>query len=83
MLGGGIADAFQTVLARPTQDWMERAETVVTTVRPSGDTICGVRAMELRVLIDSANVAIMRPPNGAKAWHEFHQSVLNCLNHDN
>jgi hypothetical protein len=26
---GSIADAFQTVLARPTRDWMERTETVV------------------------------------------------------
>jgi hypothetical protein len=75
---GIVADAFQTVLARPTRDWMQRAETVVESVRPSGDTICGARADEIRVLIDSANAAVMRLPNGREAWKKFHRSVLDC-----
>jgi hypothetical protein len=73
-----IADAFQTVLARPAWDWLHRAEAVVDTVRTGGDTICGARAMELRVLIDNANIAMMRVPNGREAWRNFHRSVLNC-----
>jgi hypothetical protein len=75
---GAIADAFQTVLARPTREWMERAETVVGGVRPSSDTICGARAKELRVLVDTANVAVMRRPSGHDAWRGFYRSVLNC-----
>ena len=77
-LEGTVADAFQTILARPTQDWMERAETVVATVRPGGDTICGARAKDLAVLVDSANVAVMRVPNGSEAWRGFYRSVLAC-----
>jgi hypothetical protein len=75
---GSIADAFLTELARPTRDWMERAETVVATVRPIGDTICGARARELRVLIDHANVAMMRVANGREAWRGFHRAVLDA-----
>jgi hypothetical protein len=75
---GAIADAFQTVLARPTREWMHRAEAVVNTVRPGGDTICGARATELRVLIDRANVAMMRPANGREAWRGFYRSVLDA-----
>ncbi len=75
--GSGVADAFRTVLARPTQDWMGRAEIVVESVRPGGDTICGARAKQLRVLIDSANVAMMRLPNGREAWRGFYRSVLD------
>lgn len=77
-LEGSVADALQTVLARPTLDWMERAETVVATVRPGGATICGARAKELAVLVDSANVAIMRVPSGSEAWRGFYRSVLAC-----
>jgi len=57
---------------------MERAETVVERVRPSGDTICGARAKELRVLIDSANVAMMTLANGREAWSGFYRSVLDA-----
>jgi hypothetical protein len=57
---------------------MERAETVVESVRPSGDTICGARAKELRVPIDNANVAIMRLPSGPAAWRGFYRSVLDA-----
>lgn len=79
---GGVAVAFQTVLARPTHDWMERAGTVVESVRPGGDTICGARAKELRLLIDSANVAIMRAPSGREAWRGFYRSVLDAQDCD-
>jgi hypothetical protein len=75
---GEIADAFQTVLARPARDWMHRAETVVRAVRTGSDTICGARASELRVLIDQANVALMRPANSRAAWQGFYRSVLNA-----
>ena len=70
-----IANAFQTVLARPTRDWMRRAEAVVKTVRPNGDTICGARANELRQLIDTANVAMMRPAESRECWREFYRST--------
>jgi hypothetical protein len=66
--------AFQTVLARPTRDWMGRAEALARTVRPSEDTICGARASELRRLIDNANVAMMRP----EAWTGFYQLALQA-----
>jgi hypothetical protein len=72
---GSVAEAFQTVLARPTRDWMDRAETVVATVRSSNDTICGARAKELGALVDSANVAMMRQPPGREAWRSFSRSV--------
>jgi hypothetical protein len=75
---GAIADAFVTVLARPARDWMHRAEVVVGTVRPGGDTICGARAKQLRVLIDHANVAMMRPATGPDAWRGFYRSALNA-----
>jgi hypothetical protein len=75
---GVIADAFQTVLTRPAHDWLRRAEAIVETVRTGSDTVCGARAMELRVLIDNANIAMMRVPNGCEAWRNFHRSVLNC-----
>jgi hypothetical protein len=75
---GAIADAFVTVLARPARDWMHRAEVVVGTVRPGGDTICGARAKQLRILIDHANVAMMRPATGPEAWRGFYRSVLSA-----
>jgi hypothetical protein len=75
---GAIAGAFQTVLARPARDWLHRAEAVVETVKTGSDTICGARAMELRVLIDSANAAMMRQPTGREAWRKFYRSVLDC-----
>jgi hypothetical protein len=71
-----IAGAFETVLARPAQDWLHRAEALVGTVRTGSDTICGARAKELRVLIDHANVAMMRQPTGREAWRNFYRSVL-------
>ena len=55
----GFPDAFETWLARPTRNWMNRAEALVRTVRPSSDTICGARANELRQLVDSASVAML------------------------
>jgi hypothetical protein len=38
---------------------------------PSGDTLCGAWEIELRRLIDHANVALMRQP----AWKGFYRSV--------
>jgi len=35
-----------------------------------GDTLCGARAKELRNLIDSANVAMMRPPESRECWND-------------
>jgi hypothetical protein len=72
---GAVAHAFQTVLVRPARDWMQRAETAVKTVRPSGDTLCGARAKELRNLIDSANVAMMRPAESRERWNEFYRAA--------
>jgi hypothetical protein len=72
---GTIAGAFQTVLARQTRDWMHRADAVARSVRPGGDTICGARAQELRILIDNANVAIMRPAESHEAWTGFYRLV--------
>lgn len=71
-----IAGVFQTVLARPAQDWLQRAEVVVRTVRPGSDTVCGARAKELRVLVDHANIAMLRPAAGREAWRGFYRSVL-------
>jgi hypothetical protein len=73
---GAIADAFQTTLVRPARDWLRRAEAVVATVRTGSDTICGARANELRVLIDRANVAMMRQPTGREAWRNFYRAVM-------
>ena len=72
---GAIAMAFQTVLARRTRDWMHRAERKVRTVGPSRDTMCGARAIELRRLIDQANVATMKPADSREAWRGFYLSV--------
>ena len=72
---GAVADAFQTVLARPARDWLRRAEILVEIVRPGSDTICGARARELRKLIDNANVAVMRPATSGEAWREFYRSA--------
>ena len=72
---GAIAAAFQTVLARPTRDWMRRAEELVRTVRPGSDTVCGARASELRRLIDNANVATLKPAESREAWMGFYRFV--------
>jgi hypothetical protein len=74
---GAIADAFQTVLARPARDWLHRAEALVGTVSSGRDTVCGARAAELRTLIDHANVAMMRQPTGREAWRDFYRSVMD------
>src|SRR5437016_2881384 len=58
--GAVIHYAFQTVLVRQVRDWMHRAEKTVRTVKGSGDTICGERANELRRLVDTANVAMLK-----------------------
>jgi hypothetical protein len=73
---GAIADAFQTTLAQPAREWLRRAESLVATARTGSDTICGARADELRILIDRANVAMMRQPTGREAWRNFHRSVM-------
>jgi hypothetical protein len=70
-----VAHAFQTALARPTRDWMHRAERKVRTVRPSRDTLCGARAYELRQLVDCANVAMMKQYDGREAWNAFYHSA--------
>ena len=70
-----IADAFQTALGRPMRDWKRRAEAVMRTVRPSGDTICGARATEPRQLVDSANVAMLKPAESREAWKGFSRSA--------
>jgi hypothetical protein len=74
---GSVADAFQTVLAQPTRDWVERAEMVVDKLRPGSDDICNTRTEELRALVDDANVAIMRLPTGREAWSRFYRSVVH------
>jgi hypothetical protein len=73
---GAIVVAFQTMLQRPARDWMHRAEAVVRTVRPGCETICGARAKELRVLIDTANVALLKPAESREAWQGFYRSAL-------
>jgi hypothetical protein len=75
---GAVTGTFQSVLAHQLWGWLRRAEAVVETVRPGGDTICGARAMELQLLIENANAAMMRVPNGPDAWAKFYQSVLDC-----
>jgi hypothetical protein len=72
---GAIAGVFQTVLARPTRDWIRRAEALVRTVRSGTDTVCGARASELRRLIDNANVAMMRHSESREAWTAFYRFV--------
>jgi hypothetical protein len=72
---GLIAEAFETVLSRPTRVWMNRAEALVRTVRPGSDTICGVRAKELRQLVDSASVAMLRPGERRESWRGFYRQV--------
>jgi hypothetical protein len=68
---GEFSDAFETVLARPTRVWMNRAEALVRTVHPAGDTICGARAKELRKLVDSASVAMLR----RESWRGFYRQA--------
>jgi len=67
--------AFRTVLGRQVLDWMHRAEAAVRTVKPGGDTLCGERARELRRLIDTANVAVLKRSNGHEAWNMFWRST--------
>jgi hypothetical protein len=73
---GAIADAFQTVLARPAKGWLQRAEALAGTARTGSDTICGARVQDLRTLVDAANVAIMRQPTGREAWRAFYRSAM-------
>jgi hypothetical protein len=68
---GVISDAFETVLARPTRQWMNRAEALARTVHPAGDTICGARAKELRQLVDIASVAMLR----RESWRGFYRQA--------
>ena len=68
---GVISDAFETLLARPTRVWMNRAEALVRTVRPAGDTVCGARAKEIRQLVDSASVAMLR----RESWRGFYRQI--------
>jgi hypothetical protein len=70
-----VTNAFRSELARPTQDWMERADALVRTVRTDGDTICGARAKELRLLIDAANVAMLKPSLARESWLAFYRSA--------
>jgi hypothetical protein len=72
---GALADAFRTALARPARDWMRRAEALLGTVRSGTDTVCGVRAIQLRRLVDTANVAAMRPADSRECWREFYRSA--------
>lgn len=65
--------AFQTTLGRQVRDWMSRAETMVRTVKPDSDKLCGRRASELRRLIDVANVAMMKRSESGQSWHSFYQ----------
>lgn len=67
--------AFRTVLGREVLNWMHRAEAAVRTVKPGGDTLCGERARELRRLIDTANVAVLKRSNGGEAWNRFWRST--------
>ncbi len=67
--------AFRTVLGRQVLDWMHRAEATVRTVKAGGDTLCGERARELRRLIDTANVAVLKRSNGHEAWNTFWRST--------
>jgi hypothetical protein len=67
--------AFRTVLGRQVRDWMIRAEKMVRTVKPGGDTLCGQRASEVRRLIDAANVAILKRSDDGKSWNEFRRSA--------
>ena len=73
--GEDVAVAFQTVLGKRVRDWIQRAEATVRTVQPSADTLCGGRARELRQLIDSANVAMMRRSAGRESWNAFYRST--------
>jgi hypothetical protein len=72
---GAIADAFLTILAQPTREWLRRAELLTATIRTGGGGICFARAEELRVLIDRAHSGFMRQPTGRKAWSEFYRTV--------
>jgi len=72
---GEFSDAFETVLARPTRVWMSRAEALMRTVRPASDTICGARAKELRQLVDSASVAMLRPAESHESWRGFYRQA--------
>jgi hypothetical protein len=65
--------AFQTVLGREVRDWMHRADNMVRTVKPDGDRVCGQRASELRRLIDTANVAMMKRPESRQSWVSFYR----------
>jgi hypothetical protein len=54
---------------------MERAESMVRTVKPGADRLCGQRAIELRRLIDTANVAMLKPSEGREGWHAFYRAT--------
>jgi hypothetical protein len=67
--------AFRTVLGRQVRDWMLRAERMVRTVKPDGDTLCGQRASEVRRLVDAANVAMMKRSDSGESWNAFQRSA--------
>ena len=63
------------MLSRPRRVWMNRAEALVRTVRPAGDTICGALAKELRQFVDSASVVMLRPAETRELWRGFYRQV--------
>jgi len=80
--GGAASDpeaavpfAFQTVLGREVRKWLHRAEAGIRTVKPDADKQCGQRAVELRRLVDNANVAVLKRSESGEAWNAFYRST--------
>jgi hypothetical protein len=66
--------ACQSILAREIRDWLRRAGLAARTMTKNGDVAATQSAPllnQLRGLIDSANVAIMRGFKSHHAWSDF------------
>lgn len=69
-----VSFAFQSILASEVRDWLHRADTVARALAAHGRTLSSSDAAllsQMRRLIDSANVAVMRGVASHNAWSDF------------
>lgn len=80
ILGGEGSDddvsfTFRGPLSKAIRKWLERAEAAVRGAQTRGDFMGGASnvdlLVQLRCLIDTANVAILRGTRSRHAWSEF------------
>jgi hypothetical protein len=75
--GAKVSFAFQGSLQRPIHDWLQRAELATRSVT-RGDLAADAHveslANQLRHLVDTANVAVLRPSRSHQAWAAFYSA---------